>query len=155
MKLDSKAIVLSVAALGFCVSGGATEKKISKTDLPAAVLKTAQEQSEGATVKGYSKDAENGQVEYEVQMTANGHSKDVTIAPDGRLMEVEEQVEMSSLPASVQSALKARAGEGSITSVESLTKSGKIVAYEAKVKKNGHSAEVQVGPDGERLKHEQ
>ena len=155
MRMSSSTLLVCIAGMGLSVSIHAADKKVAKADLPAAVQKTAQEQSEGATVKGYSKETEDGQLEYEVQMTVNGHSKDVSIAPDGRVLEVEEEVEMSSLPANVQTALKARAGKGAIGKIESLTKQGKIVAYEARVKTGERHSEIQVGPNGERLKHEE
>jgi hypothetical protein len=133
----------------------AAETKISKSDLPAAVQKTAQEQSKGATVKGYIQVKENGQVECEVEMMLNGHSRDVTIAPDGHVLEVEEQIEMDAVSKSVQSGLESEAGKGKITKIESLTKRGAIVAYEAQVVTLGKHSEIQVGPDGQKFDHEE
>jgi hypothetical protein len=74
----------------------AEEKAISRSELPAAVRRTADELAKGAIVRGYSKDWENGKLEYEVEMLVNGHTKDVTIAPDGRLLEIEEEVSQHS-----------------------------------------------------------
>lgn len=73
----------------------------------------------------------------------------------GNVVEVEEQVAFDALPAKVRSALKARAGTGTIRGVESLTKKGKLVAYEAQVVATGKWSEVQVGPNGETLEHEE
>jgi hypothetical protein len=56
------------------------------------------------------------------------------------------------LPAVVQDALKKRAGAGTIGKIESLTKSGKLVAYEAHVKTGAKGSEIQVGPNGEKPK---
>ena len=39
--------------------------------------------------------------------------------------------------------------------MESLTKKDKLVAYEAKVVKDGKKSEIQVGPDGKALDHEE
>ena len=147
------AIVL--AGMSFSVMSHAAEKKISKSALPPAVAKTAEEQSKAAVVRGYSQDNENGQVEYEVEMAVNGHSRDVSIGPDGRVLEVEEQVEMDALPAAVQTGLKGKAGRGNITKIESITKHGAIVAYEAHVSTQGRHSEIQVGPDGRPLNHEE
>ena len=133
----------------------AAEKKISRAELPAPVQKAADEQAKGATVRGYSKDIENGKVEYEIQLVDGGHSKDVTIAPDGSLIEVEEQVSIDALAPKVRAGLAAKAGRGKITKVESLTKHGSIVAYEAQVLTDGKRSEVQVGRDGEGLAHEE
>jgi hypothetical protein len=51
--------------------------------------------------------------------------------------------------------LQAKAGKGKLVKVESLTKKDKLVAYEAQVDTNGKKSEVQVGPDGKALDHEE
>lgn len=131
----------------------AQEKHLKKSDLPAAVQKTADEQSKGAKVLGYASEVEEGKLQYEVETTVNGLSRDVTIAPDGSVLEVEQQVAMESLPAAVRDGLQKAAGAGKISKVESLTKHGTLVAYEAQVKTGGKHSEVQVGPDGQPLAH--
>jgi len=72
----------------------AQEKKIKRSDLPPAVEKTAAEVSKGATIKGFSKETENGKTTYEVEMVVNGHTKDVEVDANGAILEVEEQVEI-------------------------------------------------------------
>lgn len=139
----------------FTLSLAAQEKRIKKSDLPAAVQKTADEQSKGATVKGYNKEIENGKVEYEVELTVNGHSKDVSMDPQGNVLEVEEEVALNSLPPAVSQGLQQKAGKGTIRKVESLTKQGKLVAYEAQVITAGKRSEIQVGPDGTPLDHQE
>jgi uncharacterized membrane protein YkoI len=146
--------VFLVAILGF-TSVAMAESRISKSDLPAAVQKAAEAQTAGATVVGYAKDVEQGKLEYEVQLMVEGHTKDVTFDPKGNLLEVEEQVKPEILPAHVLSGLHARAGSGSITKIESLTKHGKIVAYEAQITTGKKHSEIQVGPDGQKLDHEE
>jgi hypothetical protein len=131
------------------------EKKIKRTDLPPAVEKTVAAQSQGATIKGFNQVEEDGKTNYEAEMTVNGHSKDVLIDPTGTVVEVEEQVDFASLPAVVQSGLQAKAGAGKLGKVESITKHDKVVAYEAKVTTNGKRSEVQVGPEGKPLDHEE
>lgn len=133
----------------------AQEKRIQKTDLPSAVQKTADEQSKGATVKGYNKEVENGKVEYEVQLLVNGHSKDVSMDEQGNVLEVEEEVSLPSLPADIREGLQRKAGKGTIRKVESLTKHGSLVAYEAQVITAGKRTEIQVGPDGKPLDHKE
>jgi len=127
------AVAVFVAGLLLAVSAPAQEQHIKRSELPAAVQKTVDEQSKGATIRGYSKEMENGKVEYEVQMTVDGHSKDVSMAPDGTVIEIEEQVDFDKLPASVKDGLQAKAGKGKIAKVEGITKHGTLVAYEAKV----------------------
>ncbi|HEY3703818.1 MAG TPA: hypothetical protein VGL22_02085 [Terracidiphilus sp.] len=133
----------------------AAEKKITRTELPPAVQKAADAEAQGATARGYSTEVENGRREYEMEMMVNGHTRDVTFAADGNIIEIEQSVELDSLSPAVRSALRQRAGSGKILGVESLTKKGAIVAYEAKVARDGKRLEVQVGPDGQRLDHEE
>ncbi len=66
-------LVLSVA------SSVAQEKKIKRSDLPAAVEKTVSAQSQRATIRGFSEERENGQMYYEAEMTVDGHSKDLLV----------------------------------------------------------------------------
>lgn len=147
----------SVAAvfLVFTLGVSAQEKKIDQSNLPPAVQKTIQEQSKGAAIKGYSTEREHGKTVYEAEMMVDGHSKDIQIAEDGTLNEIEEEVAFSSLPPNVQAALTAKAGEAKITKVESLTKHNKLVAYEAATLKGTKKGEIQVGPDGGKLSHEE
>jgi hypothetical protein len=68
---------------------------------------------------------------------------------------VEDTVDFASLPDAVQAGLKKKAGAGKILSVEALTKKDKLVGYEAVVESAGKKKEVQVGPDGKPLAHEE
>ena len=131
------------------------EKKIQRSDLPPAVEKTVAAQSRGATIKGFSQEEENGQTYFEAEMMFGGRSKDVLIDKSGAVVEVEEQVALDSLPSAVKTGLQEKAGKGKIVKVESLTKHDKLVAYEAKVQSDGKKSEIQVGPDGKPLDHEE
>ena len=150
-------LFVAIAASGFLLVGAASaqEKKIKRSDLPPAVEKTVAAQSAGATIRGFSTEKEKGQTLYEVEMTVNGHSKDISMAPDGAIVEIEEQVTLDSLSPEVKAGLQAKAGKGKLIKVESLTKKDKLVAYEAQVDTNGKKSEVQVGPDGKPLDHEE
>ncbi|MCL6464580.1 MAG: hypothetical protein K6T49_08640 [Acidobacterium ailaaui] len=148
-------ITIAVVSILGMASAAIAEKPIRKSEMPPTVQKTADEQSAGATVRGYAKDVENGRVEYEVELLVNGHTKDVTMDPQGRVTEIEEQMEMASLPVGVREALQKRATPGKIVKVESLTKHGSLVAYEAQVVKDSRHFEVQVGPQGQTLDHEE
>lgn len=143
-----------------CVFGVATgisaqEKKIKREELPPAVEKTVAGQSAGATIKGFSVEKEKGETFYEAEMIVNGHSKDVLMNASGEVVEVEEEVALDKLPVEVRAGLESKAGKGKIGKVESLTKKGKLVVYEAHVTTDGKKSEVQVGPDGKPLDHEE
>ena len=137
------------------LSSGAQDKKITREQLPKAVAATVDRETQGATVKGFVTERENGKKVYEAETVIRGHTRDLEIAADGTLNEVEEEVAMKDLPASVQAAILAKAKGASVVKVESLIKKGKLVAYEASTIRNGHKGEVQVGPTGRRLAHEE
>jgi hypothetical protein len=148
-------VAFAAGTLLLAGNASAQEKKIKRSDLPPAVEKTVAAQSAGATIRGFSTEIEKGQTLFEVEMTVSGHSKDVSMTADGSIVEVEEQAALDSLSPEVKAGLQAKAGKGKITKVESLTKKDKLVAYEAQVVTNGKRSEVQVGPDGKPLDHEE
>jgi len=146
---------IAICVLTFAAFSVAQEKQIKRSELPAAVQKAVDAQSEGATVKGFSQEREKGKTYYEAEMIVNGHSKDVLMDPTGAVVEVEEEVALDSLPAAVKDGLQAKAGSGKLVKVESLTKHDKLVAYEAQVSTGGKKSEVQVGRGGKPLDHEE
>ena len=154
MKTNQK-ICLLVASLVVVGSALAQEKKIKRSELPAAVEKTVVAQSKGATIRGFSEEKEKGQTTYEAEMLLNGHTKDVLMDANGVVIEIEEQVDLQAVSAEVRAGLQAKAGKGKITKIESITKKDKLVAYEAHVVTDGKKSEVQVGPDGKPLDHEE
>jgi len=105
------------------------ERKIQRSELPAAVEKTVTMQSAGATIKGFSEEKEQGHTYYEAEMMVDGHGKDILIDTDGAVVEIEEQLAFESLPTAVKKGLRSKAAEGKILKVESLTKHDKLVAY--------------------------
>ncbi len=136
----------------FPLATHAQERKITRAQLPPAVEKTVARESDGATVKGFASEVEKGQRFYEASLTVNGRNKDILMDKSGHIVEVEEEVSLDSLPSSVQVALKKASGAGTIEFVESITKNGQLVAYEGHVKRGKKRFEIQVGPNGEKLK---
>ena len=155
MSIRQNISIAVIAGLFIAGKGSTQEKKIKRSDLPSVVEKTVAEVSKGATIKGFNEEKQNGRTSYEVEMIVNGHTKDVQIDPSGTVTEVEEEVAMDSLSPDVKAGLTAKADGGRIVKVESLTKKGKLVAYEAKVLTVGKKSEIQVGPDGKPLDHEE
>jgi len=144
--------LLSVAVI-FSVNLTAQYIKPKRADLPPAVQKTTYKVSKGATVRGYEYEIQDGKVDYIVELTVRGHSKNVTIALDGTVLEIEEEVVMATLPAAVREGLQREAGKGTINKVESLTKNGKLVLYEATVVTGSKQSEIEIRLDGRSLSH--
>jgi len=140
----------AVALLLACSAFGDTQVKME--DLPDAVQRTVREQSQGGSIRGLAKEVENGKTFYEAELKMNGRNRDVLIDPAGKVVEIEEEVALDSLPAAARAGLEKQVGKGKIAGVESITKDNAIVAYEAKIKKSGKTSEVKVGLDGSVIK---
>ena len=146
MKSTFSFVLGSVLILGSAIAL-ASEKQVTHSDLPAAVQKTAQRESQGATVLRYSKEVENGKVEYEVEMMVAGKSKDISIDPSGQVVEIEQQVSLDTVPVAAMAAIRKGAAGGSIRKVEEVRSNGEI-AYEAQILSNGQHREIRVHADG-------
>lgn len=146
-----------IAALFLCAPClAAQEQRITRADLPPAVERTVAHESEGVTILGFSKETEHGQTTYEMMLSlAGGRTKDITMDAAGDVIEVEEQMGLDSVPPLVLQAITAQAGAAPVSRVERITKLGTVVAYEARYTVNGQRKEMQVGPNGEKLEHEE
>jgi len=129
------------------VLGQTSEESVKMKDLPPAVQATVQQQSKGATLVGLSKEIEDGKTFYEAEMKVNGHGKDVLIDSAGKVVEVEEEIALTALPAAAKSAIEKAAAQGRISKLESVAKD-KDLTYEALIESKGKTSEVKVTPDG-------
>lgn len=153
--MSTKNWIIGGILMGMTGSVVAAEKKLTRAELPASVLEAVNRESKGATIKGFSTEREHGVKVYEAETVFNGHTRDLQFGTDGTLNEVEEEVAMNALPKPVRDAIVVKAKGASVVKVESLTKKGKLVAYEASTVQGGHKGEVQVGPEGGSLTHEE
>ena len=150
IKIKTIATTLSALILLTAVTALAqdSETKVKMKDLPPAVQAAVKQQSEGATLRGLAKEVEKGKTFYEAELKVNGHNKDVLMDPDGKVVSIEEEVPLASVPAAVKAEIEKQAGKRKILFVESVTKDGAIAYYEAHVKSGVKSKEIKVGTDG-------
>jgi uncharacterized membrane protein YkoI len=118
------------------------------------VRMTAQEQSKGAVIRGISQEVEDGKTLYEVELKVNGRTKDVTIAADGTVLTIEEEIALAALPPAVKATIEKGAGKGKILLVESVTEGGTLAFYEAHVRTGKKESEIKVRPDGQLIPEE-
>lgn len=121
--LLAMSLVIGLATLS---TARAQEKKIKREQLPPAVEKTVAKESQGAMINGFATEVEKGKRLYEVELTLNGHSKDISMDKNGNIVEIEEEVTMDSLPSAVQEGIRKGAGAGTVGKIESLTRNGKL-----------------------------
>ncbi len=141
MRLATSVFFLFTAAM-------VADTKVKMEDLPPAVQKAVKEQTKSAALVGLSKEVEKGKTMYEVETKVNGKSRDLLLDSTGAVVEVEEEVDLSSVPAAAKAAIEKKAAGGTIKKVETVTK-GSSVSYEAAIKtKAGKNIEVGVNADG-------
>ena len=137
-------MTLVVAGLLFAAD---KETKVKMQDLPAAVQAAVKEQSKGATLRGLTKEVENGKTLYEAELRVDGHGKDVTFDADGKIVSVEEEVALESIPAAAREAIQKAVGKGKLLMLELVTEGGSVF-YEAHIRSGGKTSEVKVDASG-------
>src|SRR5438034_10294795 len=93
------ALVTGLFALG--ISTVAQEKKVAEKDVPKAVLAAFKSTYPNATIRGYSREKENGKVYYEIECMEGETGRDILYNPDGAVAEIEETIAPSDLPPAV------------------------------------------------------
>jgi len=128
-----------------------SETKVSMKDLPPAVQAAVKEHSKGATLKGLTKEVENGATRYEAELKVNGRTRDVTFDEAGKIVSVEREVPLASIPAAARDAIQKSTGKGKLLLVETVTESG-TTFYEAHIRAGGKEIEVKVDATGQPVK---
>ena len=99
-----------VSLLTFSVS--AQEVRLRKKQVPRAVIAAFQSAYPHATIKGYSRERENGKIYYEVESVEGQTTRDVLYNADGTVAEIEESIATGDLPAAAGEALRAVSESG-------------------------------------------
>src|SRR5215510_15231639 len=119
--------LLLLCAVSPLLAGAAVaQERRTKIKVPPAVQKTVDEQSQGATIRGLSKEVENGKTQYELELTVNGHAKDMIIDPNGAILVVEDEITLDALAPEVKAEVEKNIGQAKLLRLESLTKVGTL-----------------------------
>lgn len=149
MRVRTAAVLVALAlatSLGWAPLG--SEKRVEMKDLPEAVQKTVLEVSRGLKIRELTREQEKGKTFYEVELEVDGHTRDVILDPSGAVVLIEEEVAWESVPAAVQAAIEKGAEGRKVALVETLTREGKIEAYEAHIKRLWGEIELKFDPEG-------
>jgi len=149
MKTVLSATLICGAFLTGAFAAGDSEKKVKMQNLPPAVQQAVKEHSQGATLRGLAKEVENGKTLYEAELITGGHSKDITFDPEGKVVSVEEEVALGSIPTGAREALQK--SKGKLLKLESVTENG-VTAYEGHFRKGLKTSELKVDSNGNPVK---
>jgi uncharacterized membrane protein YkoI len=142
----------AVAAL-VLLAAVARAEEVPVDKVPRAVLAAIQQRFPGAKITGAAKDAEDGQVVYDIELTHQGHQYEVEIHENGTLLGIDKEITAKDLPRAVARALEIKFPRATLTEVIEVTRvKGKketLKRYEVTVRTaDGKEIEVTVSPDG-------
>lgn len=127
------------------------ERKVTKGEVPAAVHAAFAKVFPKAQIIGYAEEKEEGKTLYEVESKEGATHRDVTFEPDGKLVVVEESIEVKDLPAAVRATLEKEKGKCELA--ERLIR-GKVFEYEFHMVDGKNEYEVVIDASGKVLKRE-
>jgi uncharacterized membrane protein YkoI len=136
--------------------------KPKKNPLPDAVKAAISKLYPQATI-GEAKLEKEGLEVYEVELKQDGQEIEVTVAPDGTIVDVGTEVAIDGLPAAVKAAIAQAAANAEIKEVKQETTYYIVtlkkletpqISYEAEFIKDGKKVEVELAADGTISKQE-
>ena len=137
---------------GLSIGAAFAQKKLVLKDLPPEAQKTIQAELKGAEIKSISKETEKGVTQYEVETLLNGKHRDFNVDAKGKLLVVEEETDIATIPAAARAAIEKKAAGGKIGMVERLMRGGETLYEAAYTSKGGKKHEVLVKADGTETK---
>ena len=141
------------ATIVLAFSGLSSAASLKLKDLPAAVQKTVNETLKGGEIKSIGKEVEKGVTQYEVETMLNGKHRDFNVDAKGKLIVVEEEIDLASVPAPAKAAIEKKVAGGKVKSVESVDKGDGAILYEAAyTTKAGKKGSILVKADGTETK---
>jgi hypothetical protein len=145
-----------VICLIACVITYAGKCKQNKSCLPPAARAALDALYHNAEIEDTEVEKEGLKV-YEVQLEQNDREVEVTLAPDGTLIEVETEIAFRGLPEPVAKAIEKAAEGATIKEVSrevtyAVVKLVKLdqpqTSYEAELRKQGAECEIEIAEDG-------
>lgn len=115
--------------------------KMTRADLPAAVLAAFQQAYPKADIAGVDKDTDSTGVVYEIESTEHGTNRTVVYTGAGALLEVEEAIALADLPPAAQKYMKAEYPKSEVAAAERATR-GDAVTYEVLLESGENRTEI-------------
>ena len=132
-----------------CYTQSTAQKKILFTvnDLPAAVKDAFAKSYPNGKIIGAGKEYEKGKTTYEVESMDGTTRRDLIYNPDGTVVEIEEVIDVKTLPEAVTAALTKQFKKFEVKGAEKLTR-GETMEYELVIKVGKKQYEVSTDAQG-------
>lgn len=104
----------------------AEERRLSRSQVPPPVLSAFETAYPKAKALRFAEEENDGKACYEIESREDGTRRDLLFSADGSLLEIEEVVPESALPAAVREEIARLAPKAKVQSVEKVTRGGKV-----------------------------
>jgi len=102
-------IMAGVALVSVCSTTiSAQGEKVDADKLPPKVAEALKARFPGATITQVTKETENGEVLYDIEMTRSGKKHEMDCKEDGTLIDIQNEVTVKDLPAAAIDAIRAK-----------------------------------------------
>jgi len=155
--VQTRALLTIVCFLVLCVTSHAVagEKEIDIKDLPKAVADAIKAKYPNAKLEEATVDDEDGKTTFEVEIEEGQNELTISLSPEGKILEVEKEVDVKDLPEAVLAAINAKYPKAEIEEAELVTADGQEF-YEILIETdNEKSLEVKLDKAGKILKIEE
>jgi uncharacterized membrane protein YkoI len=149
--VSAAVLALWMSAAGGMPSAGATEEKVPVDKLPKAVVDAVKARFPGAELKGGGKEEDKGKTIFEVSLKHKGSQYDVSLTPDGKIIEVEKMIAAKDLPPAVAKALEKKHPKSTLKTIEEITSDDKVKYEVILVTAEKKSLEIVLDPSGKIL----
>ena len=127
-------------------------KSLKLSSLPPALRQAVTDNAKGGEIKTITSEKEKGVTQYEVETILNGKHRDFNLDSQGKLVSVEEEVALDSIPAAVRAAIQKKVAGGKLERVEAITAGSKVTWEASFANPKGKKQEFQVAADGSAVK---
>ena len=142
-------LTLGLASASF----GAVGEKIELKSAPAAAQSAIKAKAGDKSISAVEKKTKGDKITYAATVKgSDGKASIITVDPEGKLVNVKEDVKMKDLPAAVQAAIKDKAGDKTVSAIEKKIKGDKATYIATAKSSDGKAVLITVDSDGKVLK---
>ena len=147
-------LALIAIVIGWNVSANADEEEVPLDQVPKAVLEAIRAKFPHAKLTGAAKETEDGKTTYEVELEYKDSEYTVSATADGKITEIEREIEIKDLPKAVSDAIKKKYPGAKLDGAEEVTADNKTT-YEVEIETSDKKElELTIDPSGKILKEE-
>lgn len=153
-----RTMIIALFALGLAGAARADEKRVKESEVPAPVLAAVAKKYPTAKKTGFSKEVENKQTVFEIDLTDGGKKLEVEVSPEGKILVEEQEIALEAVPANVRKALSdsTKYGKWTVKKAERVVSNENEAApsFELHIASGAKKAEVVFDKDGKLVKEE-